>query len=63
VICNPRAVAKAPPADLLGSTAAAVAAGTMYKMAKKSDRGVEMSATKIIASDTRQLIKTLEEET
>jgi molybdenum cofactor biosynthesis enzyme len=47
----------------MGSTAAAVAAGTMYKMAKKSDRGVEMSAIKIIASETRQLIKTREEET
>jgi molybdenum cofactor biosynthesis enzyme len=47
----------------MGSTAAAVAAGTMYKMAKKSDRGVEMSAIKIIASETRQLIKTREGET
>jgi hypothetical protein len=35
----------------------------MYKMAKKSDGGVEMSAIKIIASETRQLIKTREEET
>ena len=63
MICNPKALARAPAAHLLGSTAAAVAAGTMNKMAKKSDRGVEMSTAKIAAIETRQPIKTRAGET
>src|SRR5438445_13866871 len=35
----------------------------MYKIAKKSDRGVEMSTAKIAASETRQPIKTRAGET
>jgi hypothetical protein len=43
--------------------AAAMAAGTMYKTAKSSDFGVNMSTAKIAASETRQPIKTCAGET